>query len=199
VEGIDFRWKLIQNVENATLTRTVSKNGKETRFRMNNCLEQVNDGVTDEAWQNKLEQVDQLVSRSFNSAHTRLYTITPCSNCDIHSCQGILHLSYNREVFHPIHRLLFVTTRIRSSVTQHPTEWLLSYTFKTATLTKVSMFLMSVLIQNKFIHWTYNQTIIVRMKCFTLHNDTTPPQPNHTVTLTHIESEQYNPWNNSTN
>ena len=28
---------------------------------------------------------------------------------------------------------------------------------------------------------------------------TTPPQPNHTVTPTHIEPEQYNPWNNSTN
>jgi hypothetical protein len=24
------------------------------------------------------------------------------------------------------------------------------------------------------------------------HNDTTPPQPNHTVTPTHIEPEQYN-------
>ena len=28
---------------------------------------------------------------------------------------------------------------------------------------------------------------------------TTPPQPNHNVTPTHIEPEQYNPWNNSTN
>ena len=27
----------------------------------------------------------------------------------------------------------------------------------------------------------------------------TPPQPNHNVTPTHIEPEQYNPWNNSTN
>ena len=26
-----------------------------------------------------------------------------------------------------------------------------------------------------------------------------PPQPNHNVTPTHIEPEQYNPWNNSTN
>ena len=34
---------------------------------------------------------------------------------------------------------------------------------------------------------------------FSLHNDTTPPQPNHTVTPAHIEPEQYNPWNNSTN
>ena len=29
--------------------------------------------------------------------------------------------------------------------------------------------------------------------------DTTPPQPNHNVTSTHIEPEQYNPWNDSTN
>jgi hypothetical protein len=28
--------------------------------------------------------------------------------------------------------------------------------------------------------------------CFSLHNDTTPPQPNHNVTPTHIETEQYN-------
>jgi len=34
--------------------------------------------------------------------------------------------------------------------------------------------------------------------CFSLHTDTTPPQPNHNVTPTHIEPEQYNPWNNST-
>jgi len=34
---------------------------------------------------------------------------------------------------------------------------------------------------------------------FSLHPDTTPPQPNHNVTPTHIEPEQYNPWNNSTN
>ena len=32
-----------------------------------------------------------------------------------------------------------------------------------------------------------------------LHTDTTPPQPNHNVTPTHIDPEQYNPWNNSTN
>ena len=32
---------------------------------------------------------------------------------------------------------------------------------------------------------------------FSLHKDTTTPQPNHTVTPTHIEPEQYNPWNNS--
>jgi len=29
--------------------------------------------------------------------------------------------------------------------------------------------------------------------CFSLHTDTTPPQPNHNVTPTHIEPEQYNP------
>ena len=28
---------------------------------------------------------------------------------------------------------------------------------------------------------------------------TSPPQPNHNVTPTHIEPEQNNPWNNSTN
>jgi hypothetical protein len=28
---------------------------------------------------------------------------------------------------------------------------------------------------------------------FSLHPDTTPPQPNHTVTPTHIVPEQYNP------
>jgi len=35
--------------------------------------------------------------------------------------------------------------------------------------------------------------------CFSLHPDTTPPQPNHNVTATRIEPEQYNPWNNLTN
>jgi len=30
-------------------------------------------------------------------------------------------------------------------------------------------------------------------QCFSLYKDTTPPQPNHTVTPTHIEPEQYNP------
>ena len=33
---------------------------------------------------------------------------------------------------------------------------------------------------------------------FNLHTDTTPPQPNHNVTPTHIEPEQDNPRNNST-
>ena len=37
---------------------------------------------------------------------------------------------------------------------------------------------------------------VCRLKhCFSLHTDTTPPQPNHNVTPTHIEPEQYNPWN----
>ena len=33
---------------------------------------------------------------------------------------------------------------------------------------------------------------------FSLRTDTTPPQPNNNVTPTHIDPEQYNPWNNST-
>ena len=40
---------------------------------------------------------------------------------------------------------------------------------------------------------------LCRLKlCFILHKDTTPPQPNHTVTRTNIEPEQYNTWNKST-
>ena len=39
---------------------------------------------------------------------------------------------------------------------------------------------------------------LCRLKHFSLHKDTTPPQPNHTVTPTHIEPEQYNTWNKST-
>jgi hypothetical protein len=39
---------------------------------------------------------------------------------------------------------------------------------------------------------------LCRLKqCFNLQKDTTPPQPNHTVTPTHIEPEQYNTWNKS--
>ena len=34
---------------------------------------------------------------------------------------------------------------------------------------------------------------LCRLKCFGMHKDTTPPQPNHTVTPTHIEPVQYNP------
>ena len=30
-------------------------------------------------------------------------------------------------------------------------------------------------------------------QCFSLYTDTTPPQPKHNVTPTHIEPEQYNP------
>jgi hypothetical protein len=33
---------------------------------------------------------------------------------------------------------------------------------------------------------------------WSLHKDTTPPQPNHTVIPTHIEPDQYNPWDKST-
>jgi len=36
-------------------------------------------------------------------------------------------------------------------------------------------------------------------QCLSLHTDTTPPQPYHNVTPTHIEPEQYNPRNNSKN
>jgi len=41
--------------------------------------------------------------------------------------------------------------------------------------------------------------VSVCRQCFSLHTDTTPPQPNHNVTPTHIEPEQYNPGNNLTN
>ena len=34
---------------------------------------------------------------------------------------------------------------------------------------------------------------------WSLYPDTTPPQPNHNVTPTRTEPEQYNPWNNSAN
>ena len=34
---------------------------------------------------------------------------------------------------------------------------------------------------------------------FSLHKDTRTPQPNNTVTPTHIEQEQHNPWNKATN
>jgi hypothetical protein len=40
---------------------------------------------------------------------------------------------------------------------------------------------------------------LTHYQCFSLHKDTTPPQPNHNVTPTHIVPEQYNPWNNSKN
>jgi hypothetical protein len=36
------------------------------------------------------------------------------------------------------------------------------------------------------------------LKCFSLHKDTTPPQPNHSITPTHNKPEQYNTWNKST-
>ena len=50
--------------------------------------------------------------------------------------------------------------------------------------------------------WIYFMCSIARVlqaeASFSLHKDTTPPQPNHTVTPTHIEPEQYNTWNKST-
>jgi len=38
----------------------------------------------------------------------------------------------------------------------------------------------------------------LKHKFFSLHKDTTPSQPNYTVTPTHIEPEQYNPRDKST-
>jgi len=38
----------------------------------------------------------------------------------------------------------------------------------------------------------------LRHYCLSLLTDTTPPQPYHNVTPTHIEPYQCNPWNNST-
>jgi len=35
--------------------------------------------------------------------------------------------------------------------------------------------------------------IRMQAECLSLHTDTTPPQPNHNVTPTHIEPKQYNP------
>jgi len=40
---------------------------------------------------------------------------------------------------------------------------------------------------------------VVWYPCIRIPHHTTPPQPNHNVTPTHIEPEQYNQWNNSTN
>jgi len=51
--------------------------------------------------------------------------------------------------------------------------------------------------------WCYGVVCLgwcgIRMQAEALHTDTTPPQPNHNVIPTHIEPEQYNPCNNSTN
>jgi hypothetical protein len=49
------------------------------------------------------------------------------------------------------------------------------------------------------VEWSGVLSLCRLKQSFILHKDTTPPQPNHTVTPTHIEPEQYNPWNNSTN
>ena len=45
---------------------------------------------------------------------------------------------------------------------------------------------------------TSSWSVFIQLSSFSLHKDTTPPQPNHTLTPTHIEPEQYNTWNNST-
>jgi len=48
------------------------------------------------------------------------------------------------------------------------------------------------LLFNKLV--TVGVVSVCRLKrCFSLHTDTTPPQPNHKVTPTHIEPEEYNP------
>jgi len=47
--------------------------------------------------------------------------------------------------------------------------------------------------------WAHVVSVCRLKHCFSLHTDTTPPQPNHNVTPTHIEPEQNNPWNISTN
>jgi len=39
----------------------------------------------------------------------------------------------------------------------------------------------------------YHTTTAKPQRNLNLHMDTTPPQPNHNVTSTHIEPEQYNP------
>ena len=45
----------------------------------------------------------------------------------------------------------------------------------------------------------YSTVLYCTVLYCSLHPDTTPPQPNHNVTPTHIEPEQYNTWSNSTN
>ena len=54
----------------------------------------------------------------------------------------------------------------------------------------------SILRSLRLICWVISWVVL--FWCLSLHTDTTPPQPNHNVTPTHIEPEQYNPWNNST-
>ena len=58
----------------------------------------------------------------------------------------------------------------------------------------------SILRSLRLIWWVISLVVIFLVHvCFSLHPDTTPPQPNHNVTPTHIEPEQHNPWNTSTN
>ena len=53
-------------------------------------------------------------------------------------------------------------------------------------------------INNNNLSWkTHIECIKSKLSC-SLHKDTTPPQPNHTITPTHIEPEQYNPLDKST-
>jgi len=58
----------------------------------------------------------------------------------------------------------------------------------------------SILMSLRLIRWVISWVVLLWFDvCLSPHTDTTPPQPNHNVTPTHIEPEQYNPWNNSTN
>ena len=41
-------------------------------------------------------------------------------------------------------------------------------------------------------HGLYCSGTKLKLYCFSLQKDTTPPQPNHTGTPTHIEPEQHN-------
>ena len=60
----------------------------------------------------------------------------------------------------------------------------------------------SILRSLRLICWVISWVVLLWFDvcwCFSLHTDTTPPQPNHNVTPTHNEPKQYNPWNDSTN
>jgi len=52
------------------------------------------------------------------------------------------------------------------------------------------------LLRNEFAYLV--EGLDIRVVLFNLHTDTTPPQPYHNVTPTHIEPDQNNPCNNST-
>jgi len=56
------------------------------------------------------------------------------------------------------------------------------------------IYFMGVVLLWFYVCWCYGVVSLCRLKLrFSLHKDTTPPQPNHNVTPTHIEPEQYNP------